>query len=60
MRSGIVVAGAQVLTCNVILVVLAGGATSGYVWPALTASAVTVAVLLAILECRAHSAPKRS
>jgi UDP-N-acetylmuramyl pentapeptide phosphotransferase/UDP-N-acetylglucosamine-1-phosphate transferase len=48
---------AQVLACNAVLVVLAIiTATGGRAWPALAASAVTVAVLLAILERRARAA----
>ena len=47
---------AQVLACNVILVILAGGATHGYVWPALAVGALCVASLLAMLERRACSA----
>ncbi len=48
---------AQVLACNAVLVVLAIiTATGGRAWPTLAASAVTVAVLLAILERHARAA----
>jgi hypothetical protein len=47
---------AQVLACNAVLVALAIiAATGGRAWPALAASEVTVAVLLAILERRARA-----
>ncbi len=46
----------QVLACNAVLIVFAGAATLGYVWPAMAAAALAVAVLLAILERRARTA----
>ena len=46
----------MVLACNAVLVVLAIIAAGGRVWPALAASVVTVAVMLAILERRARTA----
>jgi UDP-N-acetylmuramyl pentapeptide phosphotransferase/UDP-N-acetylglucosamine-1-phosphate transferase len=44
----------QVLACNSVLVVMALIAVVGWVWLALAASAVTVAVLLALLTRRAR------
>ena len=46
----------QVLACNAVLIVFAGAAAWGYVWPAMAGAALAVAVLLAILERRARPA----
>ncbi len=50
----------QVLACNAVLIVFAGAAALGYVWPAMAAAALTVAVLLAVLERRARAATDRA
>ena len=44
------------LACNAVLVVMAVIAAGGWVWPALAASALTVALLLAVLGRRARAA----
>ena len=44
------------LACNAVLMACAGAAALGYVWPAMAAAALAVAVLLAILERRARPA----
>ena len=43
----------QVLVCNAALIVFAGAAAVGYVWPALGAAGLGVGVLLAVLARRA-------
>ncbi len=45
----------QVLACNLGLILLAGAAALGHVWPALGASVLAVALLLAALERRARA-----
>ena len=46
--------------CNAVLIVFAGAAALGYVWPAMAGAALAVAVLLAILERRPRPAGPRS
>jgi UDP-N-acetylmuramyl pentapeptide phosphotransferase/UDP-N-acetylglucosamine-1-phosphate transferase len=46
----------QVLACNAVLIVFAGAAALGYVWPAMAGAALAVVVLLAVLERRARTA----
>ena len=46
----------QVLTCNVILAILAAVATGARPWPAVAAAAIAVALLLVVLERRAGTA----
>ncbi len=50
----------QVLAYNAVLIVFAGAAALGYVWSAMAGAALTVAVLLAVLERRARAATERA
>lgn len=46
----------QVLACNAVLILAAGAAVLGFIWPAILAAILAVAVLLIIFERRARSA----